>query len=54
MPATQRDLTLAEVAELRRFTPRYLRELSSRLALGERLIAPSAGGLMGTGSLQGS
>jgi hypothetical protein len=24
MPALERDLTLAEVAELRRFTPRYL------------------------------
>src|SRR6516164_6208157 len=30
MSATQRDLTLAEVAELRRFTPRYLRELIRR------------------------
>src|SRR5215472_16776637 len=30
MPAPQRDLTLAEVAELRRFTPRYLRELVRR------------------------
>jgi hypothetical protein len=40
MSVTQRDLTLAEVAELRRFTPRYLRELSttiqnSGIALGE-------------------
>ena len=30
MSAPQRDLTLAEVAELRRFTPRYLRELIRR------------------------
>src|SRR5215472_12259511 len=30
MPLTQRDLTLVEVAELRRFTPRYLRELVRR------------------------
>src|SRR5215471_4957262 len=30
MPAPERDLTLAEVAELRRFTPRYLRELIRR------------------------
>ena len=30
MFAPQRDLTLAEVAELRRFTPRYLRELIRR------------------------
>src|SRR5262249_21375079 len=30
MPALERDLTLAEVAELRRFTPRYLRELVRR------------------------
>jgi excisionase family DNA binding protein len=30
MSAAQRDLTLAEVAELRRFTPRYLRELIRR------------------------
>src|SRR5438132_12848175 len=27
MPVPDRDLTLAEVAELRRFSPRYLREL---------------------------
>src|SRR5215470_3494492 len=30
MSTPQRDLTLAEVAELRRFTPRYLRELIRR------------------------
>src|SRR6516165_11695381 len=30
MSASQPDLTLAEVAELRRFTPRYLRELIRR------------------------
>src|SRR5215813_7786304 len=30
MSASQRDLTLAEVAELRRFTPCYLRELIRR------------------------
>src|SRR6516225_9617464 len=30
MSAPQPDLTLAEVAELRRFTPRYLRELIRR------------------------
>src|SRR5215813_1797698 len=30
MSAPQRDLTLDEVAELRRFTPRYLRELIRR------------------------
>src|SRR5215472_13003863 len=30
MSEPQRDLTLAEVAELRRFTPRYLRELIRR------------------------
>src|SRR5262249_49541760 len=30
MSAPQRDLTLPEVAELRRFTPRYLRELIRR------------------------
>src|SRR6516165_9305864 len=30
MSAPQRDLPLAEVAELRRFTPRYLRELIRR------------------------
>jgi excisionase family DNA binding protein len=30
MSTPQRDLTLAEVAELRRFTPRYLRELVRR------------------------
>jgi len=35
MPITQRDLTLAEVAELRRFTPSYLRELNSALRSGE-------------------
>src|SRR5262249_9378561 len=33
MPALERDLTLAEVAELRRFTPRYLRELVRRHAI---------------------
>ena len=30
MSPPQRDLTLAEVVELRRFTPRYLRELVRR------------------------
>jgi len=30
MSLPSRDLTLAEVAELRRFTPRYLRELIRR------------------------